>query len=175
MRVQPVDEGEAVQAEVLAPEAGQDRGRGHALRGVLGAVAVLAALSTAACGGSLSSSPASYGAPSSEQAIRTFLEALDRQDYPVMARQFGTREGPAEKKWGTEEVEQRMLVLSGLLEHDAYSLRRARLTESRADRRRFMVTLDGTRYGTVTLPVVTARSGSGRWFVERIDTSSLRP
>lgn len=137
--------------------------------------ATLVAASVVACGGSLSSSPAEYGAPSSEQAVRGFLGALSREDVPSMARHFGTREGPAEKRWGTEEVEQRMLVLSGLLEHETHDVRRARLTEPREDRNRYLVTLQGTRYGAVTLPVVTVRSGSGRWFVERIDTTPLRP
>lgn len=154
---------------------GTDGRRCGVRRGTLTLLTLLASAAVGACGGSPSSSPAAYGAPSAEQAVRTFLEALNRQDYPLMARHFGTREGPAERKWGTEEVEQRMLVLSGLLEHRGYSLRRARLTESGAHRRRFMVTLEGTRYGTVTLPVVSVRSGSGRWFVERIDTSPLRP
>lgn len=128
-------------------------------------------------GGSAVTSDAasSYGAPTAEAAVRGFLQALRNHDYPAMARYFGTESGPAEEKWGVEEVEQRMLVLAGILDHDGAELRPSRRTVPDRDQRRFVLSLTGTRYGAVDLPVVAARWREGQWFVERIDTSRLSP
>lgn len=138
------------------------------------AAAAAAVLAAPGCGGSgLSHSPAAYGAPTAEQAVRTFLGALQEEEYPAMGQHFGTREGPAEKQLGLTEVEQRMVVLAGLLQHDDYSVERSSLTEPDPRRTRFMVTLRGTRNGTVTLPFHVVQAESGRWFVEQIVTDPL--
>lgn len=126
-------------------------------------------------GGSLHADDAAYGAPTAEAAVEAFLAAIRADDYPAMARYFGTPSGPAEEKWGVEEVEQRMLVLAGLLDHESADLRRARRSVTDEDRRQFVLSLTGTRYGSVTLPVVVARWQSGRWLVEQLDTSALSP
>lgn len=143
----------------------------------LAAGAILLALSGCGGGGggSLQAGPEAYGAPDPEQAVHGFLGALRANDYPAMARHFGTESGPAEGKWGVEEVEQRMLVLAGILEHRDADLQRSRRSETDENRRRFVLSMTGTRYGSVTLPVVAVRASGGRWFVERIETSSLNP
>lgn len=116
-----------------------------------------------------------YGAPTAEGALGAFLDALRAGDYPAMARLFGTPSGPAREEWGVEETEQRMLVLVGVLGHEEARIRPARRTVTDHRRRPFFLTLTGTRYGTAVLPVTVARDGSGRWFVERIDTSRFSP
>ena len=143
--------------------------------------AVLAAtvtLAVAACGGGasrgqLTQSPSEYGAPTAEQAVRTFLDAAGQEQYPTMGRVFGTRQGPAEARLGVTNVEQRMIVLAGLLQHDGYTLRPSTLTEPEPHSRRFNATMTGTRQGEVTVPIFAVRSESGRWFVERLDTAPL--
>lgn len=143
----------------------------------LGALAAAAAitLSAAGCGGGqeLTQSPAEYGAPTAEQALRTFLEAASQEEYPAMGRVFGTRDGPAESRLGVTNVEQRMVVLAGLLQFDSYSLQPSSLTEPEQFRRRFNASLTGTRQGSVTVPMFVVRAEGGRWFVERIETDPL--
>lgn len=147
--------------------------------GARGSAVLVAAvtLAAAACGGGgqgqLTASPSEYGAPTAEQAVRTFLDAAGQEEYPVMGRVFGTRQGPAEARLGVTNVEQRMIVLSGLLQHDSYTLQPSTLTEPEPHRRRFNATITGTRQGEVTVPIFAVRSESGRWFVERLDTASL--
>ena len=147
--------------------------------GARGAAVLVAAvtLAAAACGGGgqgqLTASPSEYGAPTAEQAVRTFLDAAGQEEYPVMGRVFGTRQGPAEARLGVTNVEQRMIVLSGLLQHDSYTLQPSTLTEPEPHRRRFNATITGTRQGEVTVPIFAVRSENGRWFVERLDTAPL--
>lgn len=132
-------------------------------------------LAAAGCGGGqeLTQSPAEYGAPTAEQALRTFLEAAAEEEYPAMGRVFGTRDGPAESRLGVTNVEQRMVVLAGLLQFDSYSLEPSSLTEPEQFRRRFNASLTGTRQGDVTVPMFVVRAESGRWFVERLETDPL--
>lgn len=138
------------------------------------AALVLAALTAAACGGKqLTREASAYGAPTAEQAVRTFLDAAAAREYPRMGRMFGTRQGPAERRMDVTTVEQRMVVLSGLLQHEGYSLEPSRLTQPDPNRRRFSVDMKGTRQGDVSVPVFAVRSEAGRWFVERIDTGPL--
>ena len=147
--------------------------------GARGATVLVAAatLAAAACGGGgggqLTASPSEYGAPTAEQAVRSFLDAAGQEEYPVMGRVFGTRQGPAEARLGVTNVEQRMIVLSGLLQHDSYTLRPSTLTEPEPHSRRFNATITGTRQGEVTVPIFAVRSENGRWFVERLDTAPL--
>lgn len=146
-------------------------------RPALSAAAGLLALALwAGCaggGGELTHSPSAYGAPTAEQAVRTFLEAADAGEYPRMGQMFGTGDGPAEARLGVTNVEQRMVVIAGLMEHESFELEPSRLTEPDPDRRRFVVVLRGSRQGTVNVPVFAVRSGEGRWFVERVDTDPL--
>jgi len=147
--------------------------------GARGAAVLVAAvtLAAAACGGGgqgqLTASPSEYGAPTAEQAVRTFLDAAGQEEYPVMGRVFGTRQGPAEARLGVTNVEQRMIVLSGLLQHDSYTVQPSTLTEPEPHRRRFNATITGTRQGEMTVPIFAVRSESGRWCVERLDTAPL--
>ncbi len=134
---------------------------------------LLVSASCASTGHSLSGDPASYGSPTPDMAVRRFLNGVSAKDYMAMGRQFGTRQGPAEARMGTTELEQRMIVLAGLMQHDGYSLRRADLAQLGPHRTRYVATLTGTREGRVDLPVVVARSEDGRWYVERIQMDAL--
>jgi hypothetical protein len=106
-----------------------------------------------------------YGASSAEEAVRSFLDAAQAQQYGQMRRLFGTNGGPAENEWGVQEVEQRMVVLSGMLLHQAYSLRPLEL-------RGFVATIIGTRYGNANVPF-TVVLADGRWYVEQLGVDSL--
>jgi hypothetical protein len=140
---------------------------------VLVLILLLGVASCASAGHDLSGDPANYGSPTAEMAVRRFLNGIDARDYMAMGRQFGTRQGPAEARMGTTQLEQRMIVLAGLLRHDDYSLRREDLAQLGPHRSRFVATLSGTREGEVALPFVTARTEDGRWYVERIDVNPL--
>lgn len=137
------------------------------------AALALAAIVTACGGKELTRSPSSYGAPTAEQAVRSFLDAARADAYPRMGRLFGTRQGPAEARFGVTNVEQRMVVLAGIIDHQSYQLEPSRLTQPEPNRRRFSARLTGTRRGDVSVPIFVVRSERGRWFVERIDTDPL--
>lgn len=122
----------------------------------------------ASSSGGLSGDPADYGAPTAEAAVREFLDAARQQDYRGMAQQFGDTDGPAEEQLGVVEVEQRMMVLAGLLGHDSYQLERRDLAQVGPDRARYVATMRGTRRGTVDVPVIAAEASEGRWFVEQV-------
>lgn len=138
-------------------------------------VAAAALLFTAACassgGGGAATIETAYGALSAESAIGQFLDAAKRNDYQLMSRLFGTRDGPAEQRMGRQEVEQRMYILASLLQHDSYSMHREPFGEGEGQQR-LAVDMVGTRNGDVTVPFVAALN-RGRWFVERIDTQRL--
>ena len=89
-----------------------------------------------------------------------------------MRRLFGTANGPAEDEWGVQEVEQRMVVLSGMLLHQSYSLRPLELGYMREDQRGFVATIIGTRYGNANVPITVVLS-AGRWYVEQLGVDSL--
>ena len=112
-----------------------------------------------------------YGALSAESAVGQFLDAVKRQDYQVMSRLFGTARGPAEDRFGRVEVEQRMFVLAGLLQHSSYALRPLPVAEAEG-KSRYIADMVGTRYGNVSVPFIAVAS-QGRWFVEQIVTDVL--
>ena len=112
-----------------------------------------------------------YGAESAESAVARFLEAVRGGDYPAMARVFGTAGGPAERRWGRGETEQRMFILAGVLAHRSHRLRPLPMAASRGTAR-WVAELEGTRRGDVSVPFVLA-AHEGRWFVERIVTDML--
>ena len=114
-----------------------------------------------------------YGAGTAEEAVRGFLDAAQAQEYSRMRRLFGTREGPAEDRLGVQEVEQRMVVLSGMLLHQSYSLRPLELGYMAEDQRGFVATIIGTRYGNANVPITTVRATAGRWYVEQLGVDAL--
>lgn len=123
--------------------------------------------------GGLAGDAASYGSPDARMAIERFLDGASEKDYQVMGQQFGTPEGPAEERLGVTEVEQRMMFLSGLLQHRSYELREADLARTGPARTRFVATLTRRRDGRVDVPIVVAVTDDDRWFVEQIDTDPL--
>lgn len=133
---------------------------------------VVAAVAAAGCA---SAAPAGdglpYGEETPEMAVQAFLEAAKREDYRGMARLFGTPEGPAERRFGRAEVEQRMFVLAALLVHERFGVRRSGFTEG-PDRLRLVADMVGTRSGNVGVPFVVAFHRD-RWFVEQVVTDRL--
>ncbi len=143
------------------------------------AAGLLLAVGLSGCSSKSSPAPAAYttanayGAGTAEDAIRSFLDAAAAQEYSRMRRLFGTKDGPAEESWGVQEVEQRMVVLSGMLLHQSYSLRPLELGYIREDQKGFVATIIGTRYGNVNVPITAVRTMAGRWFVEQLGMDSL--
>lgn len=159
-----------------APERGRkaSSGRGGApFRGSAGLLGLAAAAFLAA--GCASGAPASDGLPYGEEtpelAVQGFLEAAKRDDYRGMARLFGTVNGPAERRFGRTDVEQRMFVLAAFLKHERFGVRRSGLTEG-PNRMRLLADMVGTRNGNVTVPFVVA-SYRDRWFVEQVITDPI--
>ena len=124
-----------------------------------------------ASGGTQLYEDSAYGADSPEAAVTRFLEAANQSEYRVMANLFGTGSGPAERKWGRAEVEQRMFILAALLRHRSHELRRLNLTEG-PDRIRVFADLVGTSRGDVTVPFITV-AFKNRWLIEQIVTETL--
>ncbi len=144
-------------------------------RAIAGIAVPLLALAFSGCASTGGKVPvdSTYGAASAEDAVRRFLDAAQEQEYSRMRQLFGTRDGPAERTWGVKDVEQRMIVLSGMLLHQSYSLRPLELGYIGENQRSFVARITGTRYGTVTLPITTIQAKSGRWFVEQLGVDSL--
>ena len=140
---------------------------------LLAAAIVLSSASCASSGGGSSAVTIeqAYGALSAESAVGQFLDAAKRNDYQLMSRLFGTRDGPAVDRMGRIEVEQRMFVLAALLRHQSYSMRRMPVAEAEGQQR-LAVDMVGTRNGDITVPFITVVS-KGRWFVEQIQTEAL--
>jgi hypothetical protein len=114
-----------------------------------------------------------YGADTSEAAVRAFLDAAAADDYPRMWAVFGTAKGPAVEEFGIAETEARMVVLARLLRNGSYEMRVANLASYGPDRVRYEVRLEGTRKGSVVVPVLTVPDGRARWFVEQLDMGPL--
>jgi hypothetical protein len=142
------------------------------LRGPVGGLFALALGGCASAGG-LWQRAEVYGALTAESAVSQFLDGANRSDYRLMARLFGSGDGPAESDLGRVETEQRMFVLASLLRHASYSLREMEVAME-GGRRRLIADMVGTRNGDVSVPFATA-SYQGRWFVEQIFTDALTP
>ncbi len=127
----------------------------------------------ASSGGGSASDRDVPGAATSELAVRSFLDAANREDYSGMMDLFGTENGPAVDEFGVQDVEARMIVLSGLLKHGGYTLSQANLAMLGPKRIRYEARMTGTRKGNVVVPVVTVPDGSGRWFVEWLNLDAL--
>lgn len=143
------------------------------------AFAGVLALGAAACGSGgpqgagVPSPVGGYGAESSESAVVQFLDAAQEENYAGMWNVFGTAEGPAIERFGVQETEARMVVLSRLLKHRDYELRLANLAGLGPNRTRYEVRMAGTRKGDVMVPFVTTHDGLGRWYVEQLDADRL--
>ena len=143
----------------------------------------LVALAMTACGSSsrqfdaagLPAGQQTYGANTSEEAVRMFFDAAAADDYPRMWAVFGTKDGPAVERFGIQEIEPRMIVLAGLLRNRGYEMRVANLASYGSERVRYMVRLRDTRNGTVDLPVLTVPDSRGQWFVEQLDMDRMTP
>jgi len=143
------------------------------------AVLGLVSLAAAACGGSGSSAGQvsapveGYGAVTSDGAIMRFLDAAQAENYAGMWAVFGTAEGPAIERFGVQEIEPRMVVLSRLLKHEDYELKLSNLAGLGPNRARYEVRMTGTRKGSVMVPFITTHDARGRWFVEQLAADRL--
>lgn len=133
------------------------------------ATGALTACSTNSAGGT----DRSYGAPTSEMAVRGFLDGANADDYTRMSDLFGNDRGPAIERLGVTNVEQRMIFLSSILKHSSYELRQANLAQLGPDRIRWEASMAGTRKGQVVVPIITVPDGDGRWYVERLNLDAL--
>jgi hypothetical protein len=106
-------------------------------------------------------------------AVRGFLDGANVENFEQMSDLFGTEDGPAVERFGVTDVEQRMIVISKLVKHESYSLGQANLAQLGPDRIRWEARMEGTRKGTVVVPIITVPDRSGRWFVERLNLESL--
>ena len=145
--------------------------RSAADRWVIG-IAMLLTTGCASSGGTARDN-VRYGAATSGQAVAGFLDAGNTRDYDRMGRLFGTKSGPAEAEFGIAEIEQRMIVISSLILHETYTMSEQNLAGLGENRVRYVVTLSGTRKGTVRVPVVTTVDAEARWFVEWLELQSL--
>lgn len=114
-----------------------------------------------------------YGAVSSDAAVTRFLDAAQSENYPGMWAVFGTKDGPSIERFGVQEIEPRMVVLSRLLKHETYELKLANLAGLGPNRARYEVRMTGTRKGNVTVPFIAAHDAGGRWYVEQLEADRL--
>ncbi len=152
-------------------------------------LAILATLGLPACGtagGPLEPNPP----PGPVATVEMFLDASGRRDHALMARLFGTSQGPvgdtggalgcAIRKAGSwiglgarcptaPEVELRMDIIARILEHDAYRIRSEQPVAGR-DRPAIRVAVDLERNGRVVdgVPFVVVGVGDGRWLIQEI-------
>jgi hypothetical protein len=137
-------------------------------------LAILVAAALSGCSArSSAQSGESFGASTSEMAVRGFLDGANADNYGQMSDLFGTEKGPAVDRFGITDVEQRMIFLASLLKHSSYELQQANLAQLGPDRIRWEARMSGTRKGGVVVPVITVPDGTGRWYVERLNLDAL--
>ncbi|MEN8144574.1 MAG: hypothetical protein ABFS14_06430 [Gemmatimonadota bacterium] len=144
------------------------------LKMLLAAVAAAATVTAAGCASGGGEVPAGMvvGGGSSKAVAEDFLQAANAENYARMTALFGTEKGSAVKRFGLSDVERRMIVLSALLKHSAYDLQPESSRAVKASQIRYVARLEGTRRGTVDVPIITATDGS-RWFVEKLEMEQL--
>ncbi len=127
------------------------------------------------------------GAASAEQAVETFLSAVQAAQraraagefteadraYERMAAVFGTERGSIQRSFSAEEVRNRMLVLAACLRPTSYRIISA--PDPQAFRaKRAQVTVELRRGAeTATLPFRLVYGRGERWFIDQIDVSSF--
>lgn len=111
------------------------------------------------------------GAASPAQAVREFLSGAAEFDVDRMGRVFGTKKGPAVNRFGQTEVRNRMAVLSGLLQHDEFTI--SVEDGAGSDKTRVVAELTGTAHGAVEVPFTVVRARDGRWYIQRLETDPL--
>ena len=139
----------------------------------MGMIALVAVIAGGCSAKTTSQSGSTYGASTSEMAVRGFLDGANADDYGRMSDVFGTDAGPAVERFGVTDVEQRMIFLAGLLKHSSYELQQSNLAQLGPDRVRWEARMSGTRKGSVVVPIITVPDGSGRWYVERLNLDAL--
>lgn len=103
------------------------------------------------------------------------VRQLDQVDAELqtMARLFGTQRGPITSLYPRSEVEQRIVLLASILQHEDYRLEGEGLVPGRTGEAiRIMVRI---RQGetNVTVPFTLVRSTSHGWLIEKFDAEKL--
>lgn len=105
-------------------------------------------------------------------SVERFLQAVNAEDFPAMARIFGTVDGAVEGP--AQEVELRMATIAAILKHEDYRIDTERLEPGRSVPTRRVgvdLTIDGNVIRDVGFLVV--QTGAGAWMVEQIDLEKV--
>jgi hypothetical protein len=107
-------------------------------------------------------------------SVERFLQAISARDYDAMLRLFGTHEGPVDADDDRAYWEQRMDLLTRVLDFSEYRI----VTESSVPARAHPTTRVGVNltFGDTTVPdvaFVVVRTQAGRWMVHEIDTEKV--
>lgn len=112
------------------------------------------------------------GAPSSREAVESFLGAARAQDLEAMSVVWGTAKGPARDQMKREELEKRELVMMCFFDHERYRV----LSESErqgSSGRTYRVELSKGALRRTT-NFYTVRGPSDRWYVENADLDPVK-
>ncbi len=127
-----------------------------------------AALTVAAC----SPAPAPTADPS--VVITRFMDAAAAEDYEVMGRLWGSRDGPAVEWMDREELRKRLVVIQGFLLHTEYEVLPSAPQVSSGGRLILQVrVVTPNKCGPVVNFTVVPYHGD--WLLEAIDLNAVRP
>ena len=137
-------------------------------------VALVLALSTAACGGGgsrPSGGPPPSGIVAATQpaaAVEQFIGLAQQQRYTEMGYVFGTARGPLAEEQDPARVTRRMQALANVLRHQSFAMTGVVPVAGRPEARLVTVQLRQGRR-TVDVPFTVVQGPGGRWLVEVVD------
>lgn len=105
--------------------------------------------------------------------IEQFLRAANTKDYGTMSRLFGTKQGPIVDLYDRRHVDQRMLVLAVLLEHENHALQDVAPVPGRGEGARQVIVRMTLRGRETEVPYTIVRSDAGSWLVEQVDLERI--
>lgn len=133
------------------------------LRSSLSPLVVILVL--AACGGG-SAFPAAQG-PEPQLVVERFLQAVNVNDWDVMARLFGTRDQTIRERDGELRADRHMQILASLLRHEDFVVQSRGQVPGREDATSIVVEI--VRNGQRTaIPFVVVRKNDGGWIIQEI-------
>ena len=113
------------------------------------------------------------GADSSELAVAQFLGAARSEDLQAISAVWGNDVAPARDRLDRRELEQRLLIFTVCLRHDASRIGLARRGENGRTVHDVEMT-QGEKNATVAFTTIR-NTRSGRWYVEEFDLEAARP
>lgn len=113
------------------------------------------------------------GAESSEQAVAQFLSGARSEDLQAISAVWGNDLAPARERMDRRELEQRLLIFTRCLRHDASLVGVARRGENGRTVHDVEMT-QGAKKATVAFKTIR-NVRSGRWYVEEFDLEAARP